>query len=73
MPKQKPKPPKELQTPVSAPAQWHKRVAVITGEISYAVIKRKMMKGDLIRWSDELVSISNEMKELLGGRRAPSA
>jgi hypothetical protein len=72
MPKKKPAPPKEVATPVSAPAQWHKRTAVVTGELSYAVIKRKMLKSDVARWRDELISISNEMNNLLGGTGASS-
>lgn len=56
--------------PVSAPAQWHKRMAAITGELSFSVIKRKMTKGDVLRWSAELRSVADEMKALTD---APSA
>jgi hypothetical protein len=65
MPKKKPAPPKEVATPVSAPAQWHKRTAVVTGELSYAVIKRKMLKSDVARWRDELTAIAGEMDALV--------
>lgn len=69
MPKQKPKPPKEIQTPVSAPAQWHKSIAGVSGEISFAVIKRKMLKGDIVRWRDTLLAVAGEMDALVTGPR----
>lgn len=69
MPKRKPSPPKEIQTPVSAPAQWHKALAAITGELSLAIIHRKMLRGDVIRWRNAIDDVMGEMDALIDGPR----
>jgi hypothetical protein len=68
----RPKPkskPTEAPMPVSKPAEWHKLVASIAGELSLAVIKRKMNRQDLLRWAGVLSTVAGEMDDTAAGPR----
>lgn len=55
---------KEVPAPVSKPANWHKSVAGVAGEISLAVVRRSMTKGDVQRWATTLEGVVGEMRDL---------
>lgn len=58
------KKPAEVAMPVSAPANWHKRLAGVTGELSLAVVRRSMTKGQLMAWSVILKEVAGEIDAL---------
>jgi hypothetical protein len=47
--------------PVSAPANWHRRLAGVTGDLSLAVVKRSLTKGQVMAWAAILDEVRGEM------------
>jgi hypothetical protein len=43
--------------PVSAPAQWHRKLAAVTGQLSLAIVRRSITKGQLQNWSQEIKEV----------------
>jgi hypothetical protein len=65
MPKRKPKakqPETEAPAPVSNPARWHKSIASVAGELSLAIVRRKMTKGEVRGWAARLRETVEEME-----------
>jgi hypothetical protein len=67
------KKPTEIAMPASKPADWHRRIAQVTGQLSMAVVRRSMTKGQLEGWRNELREVGEEMNATLGGGDASSA
>lgn len=54
--------------PNSAPARWHSRLARVTGEISLCIGRRRMTRGQVIEWLQELRSVADEMDEVTSAK-----
>lgn len=62
------KKPSEVPVPVSAPANWHRKLAAVVGQLSMAVVRRSMTKGQVENWSTTLAEVLEEMKNALATR-----
>jgi hypothetical protein len=63
------KKPSEEPVPSGAPANWHRRLARVTGELSLAVVRKSTTKGQMQDWLKELDAVREEMNAFAFGPR----
>lgn len=51
---------------LSKPARWHKKLSVVTGELSMCLVHGKMTRGQVNAWIAALREVEEEMDASLG-------